>query len=123
MTTAAYAAFVKVLVWLTSFRPTGEPCFFSLPQNIPHEGGFRDGRIVEIYQNKMVSERSEFHFVISTISPSAPEPGRFWLLLWFRFFFDTEEEMNKSFCSFRKEQALLGEGREGKVLLPEKEFP
>jgi hypothetical protein len=75
----------------------------------------------------MVSERSEFHFVISTISPSAPEPGRFWLdlrsslltlgiadasiallslnrslLLWFRFFFDTEEEMNKTFWFFSK---------------------
>ena len=52
----------------------------------------------------MVSERSEFHFMISPISPSAPEPGRFWLLLWFGFFFDTEEEMNKTFGSFTKEQ-------------------
>lgn len=82
--------------------------FISLPRegwggvdkNIPHEGVFRDGQIVEIYQNKMVSERSEFHFVISTISPSAPEPGRFCLLLWFGFFFDTEEEMNKGFGFF-----------------------
>ena len=53
----------------------------------------------------MVSERSEFHFVISTISPSAPEPGRFCLLLWFGFFFDTEEEMNKGFGFFFKKKA------------------
>jgi hypothetical protein len=74
--------------------------FISLPRegwggvdkNIPHEGVFRDGRIVEIYKNKMVSERSEFHFVISTISSSAPEPGRFLLFLLFLFFYGNKEK-------------------------------
>ena len=72
--------------------------FFSLPQNIPHEGVFRDGQIVEIYQNKMVSERSEFHFVISTISPSAPEPGRFWLLLLFLYLLSHGRRKEMSVC-------------------------
>ena len=71
----------------------------------------------------MVSERSEFHFVISTISPSAPEPGRFWLLLWFRFFFDTEEEMNKSFCSFEKNKPSLGRVGRGEAYFPKRNFP
>jgi hypothetical protein len=48
--------------------------------------------LVEIYKNKMVSERSEFHFVISTISSSAPEPGRFLLFLLFLFFYGNKEK-------------------------------
>ncbi len=64
----------------------------------------------------MVSERSEFHFMISTISPSAPEPGRFWLLLWFGFFFATEEEMNE-----KPPLPILGEegvwGKKGQPLI------
>ena len=43
---------------------------------------------------EMLSERSEF---ISAFQEPARRPmssGRFWLLLWFGFFFATEEEMN-----------------------------
>ena len=83
-------------------------------KNIPHEGVFRDGQIVEIYQNKMVSERSEFHFVISTISPSAPEPGRFWLLLLFLYLLSHGRRKEKRFCFFFKKKTPTSHlGEEG----------
>ena len=87
---------------------------FAKKKNIPHEGVFRDGQIVEIYQNKMVSERSEFHFVISTISPSAPEPGRFWLLLLFLYLLSHGRRKERRFWFFFKKKTPTSHlGEEG----------
>ena len=50
----------------------------------------------------MLSEHSEF---ISAFQEPAKRPmssGRFWLLLWFGFFFATEEEMNRELPVFKE---------------------
>jgi hypothetical protein len=51
---------------------------------------------------EMLSEHSEF---ISAFQEPAKRPmssGRFWLLLWFGFFFATEEEMNRELPVFKE---------------------